>query len=1176
MSGGPSPAEETLGASTVAMLLLFGSVILATVAMAARTWLLEDFRAITHAVHLTRRVQASQVHGHRPAVHPLETNFISIFAFAYHASLFGLLLLAIYLLERHPPFPHGDRTAFDADFMVFAIALVFVAACFTLERNDGGPAALIDGGKSVSFRGDTTVATGASRASHRSVGTGGRRSSEASGSFRESASSGETIFLQEEKDFDTGSRASIRSEEHKSMLTGLYEGANSSQSVGGQSLATSAAKSLASAATAHSVDMKLDEILMDTDTSKTDRSYRKENGIFGGSRGTVSVEPMNDVLNYSQSLEWKGWMSAAFLAYEMANATQNMSSADVDGERSLNGQSDIAAGDINIYRNLGRLFITSFIFMTGFNHTTYFYAKQDYSIVRVLWILFRINLGVAFLCLTLGNRYILYQICPLHSYSFLLVYGALAIRQDWNYSKFGTRKKILSLAATVFLIWDCHLGLFRLLHAPFFSSVPVGLLEAPNGPMFEWYYHSHLHHWAALMGMCFAVNHPITSLMLRKLEALGGIAESIAKGLTAVALMSALWFWIKGPLNAPKYSFDASHPYFGFLPVLCYLYLRNINLTMREHALGLFKSIGRYSLEIYLLHHHLLLSNDGSSVLVLIPGYPKCNAVLAAIVLLYASKILKTITDILTAMMIHSNDGGKSVMNVVVLGSAILFAYLVALLLRVLGMVTLGTIATVAVVLGVVINQIVMDLTWNVYRRGLGVRAGVGDTPIVRASPSIIGTLMIFLLGLALHVAALTGANSQSRPLPSSCADFANDGTWLHINPCSLYSRGVMAREYETANFHESMSSCEEEQVQQWAWKISTKCNFHRRGDQELLKKTARRHLVFIGDTMVRETFYAVCRSLGNNDCGAFDGAALMHTDERFTVQETRLEYKWAPLAVDQADKLKQYHLESKSGVRPDLVVVGGGAWDRLHVYATDEDQESHKMTVKKLTSELLQLKKQLMPVIWVTPTTVNTKALSSKEKRNQMSEEGIEEMRRIYSQFGVEMAASFVLDGQAFTQEVVHESFDGIHYPHYVYDAGAQILANAMDWLIAERNEVLSSQDSPPTGSMGNAPLGLLVLLFISMNVIFFDCYAGLSYLVSAFLKLVLGKTRNSFPMPNELYDEAYQTFHRRFRLPAVGQVNDDLRLYGVAGVSVAEGDTVRLLDNHSRGNRRDEGIIA
>ena len=257
--------------------------------------------------------------------------------------------------------------------------------------------------------------------------------------------------------------------------------------------------------------------------------------------------------------------------------------------------------------------------------------------------------------------------------------------------------------------------------------------------------------------------------MLRKLEALGGIAESIAKGLTAVALMSALWFWIKGPLNAPKYSFDASHPYFGFLPVLCYLYLRNINLTMREHALGLFKSIGRYSLEIYLLHHHLLLSNDGSSVLVLIPGYPKCNAVLAAIVLLYASKILKTITDILTAMMIHSNDGGKSVMNVVVLGSAILFAYLVALLLRVLGMVTLGTIATVAVVLGVVINQIVMDLTWNVYRRGLGVRAGVGDTPIVRASPSIIGTLMIFLLGLALHVAALTGANSQSRPLPSSC-----------------------------------------------------------------------------------------------------------------------------------------------------------------------------------------------------------------------------------------------------------------------------------------------------------------------------------------------------------------------------------------------------------------------
>ena len=56
-------------------------------------------------------------------------------------------------------------------------------------------------------------------------------------------------------------------------------------------------------------------------------------------------------------------------------------------------------------------------------------------------------------------------------------------------------------------------------------------------------------------------------------------------------------------------------------------------------------------------------------------------------------------------------------------------------------------------------------------------------------------------------------------------------------------------------------------------------------------------------------------------------------------------------------------------------------------------------------------------------------------EKRTQMSEPSIEEMRHLFAELGATSSASFVLDGPSFTKERVVESFDGIHYPPSVYD---------------------------------------------------------------------------------------------------------------------------------------------
>ena len=1139
------------------------------------------------------------------SIAPLDLSFVSIFTFLYNLSILGLILFAVYILERHPPFPHDYRTEFDADYMVFILILIAIVAWHTIERNDGkqmikkkqspGLALAQNGVASgtgvsggvggvgaagaegrrkgaVTFHSDATVTSvAASRATVRS-----HVSAASSKSGRSAASStGSAEIMDMQQDNDNGhhqsmlrhtSRSSegvdgakdatsVKSEEHKSMLAAHgFSSSQLEQNVHVKSVlemvgATNTQN--VSSASVQSMDQKLEDILLDDETVKTEGPTENSKN-----KRLLAVEPVNDVLNYSQSLEWKGLMSTAFLIYEICNAgayVPYVQKQEDALEESLVGIISSSSSGVNTYYNLARLVVTCYIFITGFNHTIYFYAKRDYSIVRVLRVLFRINFTVLLLCLMLGNRYILYNICPLHSYFFLLVFATMSIQKEINYTKYGLRIKILCLGLFAYVVWDLGLGLFTITNRPFFARGPEGLKGAPFGPLWEWYYRTHLHHFSVVLGMCYAINYPIVSLLQRKLEALTTTTKVISKGVTATALLVAFFLWAVGPLDATKYAFNATHPYFAFIPILCYLYMRNINATLREHSVGFFKNIGRFSLEIYLLHHHLFLTNDGSSVLILIPGYPKCNTLILLVLVVNVAKILKTTTDVVTTMLLPANDEAKCVRNVVIFGGAILITHAIAFVLRAIGILNLNTIATSIVILGVFIHQAIMDMTWNSYRRGQGkglkLRGGgaaMKESIMTKASPLIIGTLVVFLLGVTLNIASKLGATGGVLPLDIDCEPLANDGAWVDMDACSPFERGIVTREYGVGGSHESLSFCSEESIPQWAWNHnsdSSACHFHYRSKPALRTKLASKKVVFIGDTMLREMFHSFCRSLGKTKCGEFDSMAPAHADSKITVGETELEYRWAPLAVDEEKKLKEYRTDSEVKGKPDLIVVGGGAWDRLHVYATDEDQESHKQAVKKLANELHEMRTESIPTIWMTPTTVNTQALNNEEKRIQMSEEGMQEMRKIYADLGVEAASAFVLDGPSFTYGRVGESYDGIHYPHEVYDAGTQILANVLDWLLPMDDGAKSAApeyDPLPLGSMSNPFLGMMILCFVGIGLFFFDGYVGFSYLSSAFIRVDATYSL----MPNELYEDSFAAFHQRFRLPDLAQSKEVRRL--------------------------------
>ena len=131
-----------------------------------------------------------------------------------------------------------------------------------------------------------------------------------------------------------------------------------------------------------------------------------------------------------------------------------------------------------------------------------------------------------------------------------------------------------------------------------------------------------------------------------------------------------------------------------------------------------------------------------------------------------------------------------------------------------------------------------------------------------------------------------------------------------------------------------------------------------------------------------------------------------------------------------------------------------------------------------------------------------------------------MEQFRVLYRDAGIHDAVSFVLDGTSFTIDRVKESYDGVHYPLSVYDGGAQILANAMDWLLLERDNVEDPFTAPKIGSMDNPYLGTTMLIFVLFGILYVDGFMGISYIAALVVRSVA---------PCGLYDEAFASLHMR-----------------------------------------------
>ncbi|KAI0348361.1 Cas1p-domain-containing protein [Trametopsis cervina] len=322
------------------------------------------------------------------------------------------------------------------------------------------------------------------------------------------------------------------------------------------------------------------------------------------------------ILNREQTDEWKGWMQIAILIYHYVGASK------------ISG----------IYNPI-RVLVASYLFMTGYGHTSFYLKKADYGFTRVAQILIRINLSTLILAYTMNTDYISYYFSPLVSWWYIIIYATMLVGAKYNdRTVFLVIKIFLSMTlVALFMKTEWLLGFF------------FGFLERLAGIHWsakEWSFRVNLDIFIVYAGMLAAIL-VIKSRELHWTEhPMWPLVTKVAAGASALVLA---WFFVF-ELTMDKFAYNTWHPLISFLPVVAFVILRNANAVLRSASSKAFVFIGKCSLETFIIQYHLWLAGDTKGILIVIPGarWRSVNMAVTTIIFIYVSHNVALATGELT------------------------------------------------------------------------------------------------------------------------------------------------------------------------------------------------------------------------------------------------------------------------------------------------------------------------------------------------------------------------------------------------------------------------------------------------------------------------------------------------------------------------------------------------
>jgi len=210
------------------------------------------------------------------------------------------------------------------------------------------------------------------------------------------------------------------------------------------------------------------------------------------------------------------------------------------------------------------------------------------------------------------------------------------IGQRYNHGKYSIRYKLFIVGIMLFVIWDMFgSSCFDIIFS-FLPNTPT--VGATGGTRWEWYFRTSLDYWSTFFGMIFALNFPMMTKWLLEVEKESLRKQIFIKGSVGIVLLSALIWWVKNIFLLDKYEYNQENSYYGYIPLLTYIYFRNISVYFRSYHMGLLHFLGKYTLETYLLQHHVWLTSNAKTLLTLIPDLPLINFMVVSFIFIQLAK----------------------------------------------------------------------------------------------------------------------------------------------------------------------------------------------------------------------------------------------------------------------------------------------------------------------------------------------------------------------------------------------------------------------------------------------------------------------------------------------------------------------------------------------------------
>ena len=757
-----------------------------------------------------------------------------------------------------------------------------------------------------------------------------------------------------------------------------------------------------------------------------------------------TIAPVKDLtlLSRDQTEEWKGWMQFIFLLYHYFHAEE-------------------------VYNSV-RIMITCYVWMTGFGNFSFFFIKQDFGWLRYVQMLWRLNFSVILLMFAHNNTYILYYICPLHTFYFTLVYVTMFIMSSVNHSKWGIRLKLFALGCVIYCVWDINGRFFNLFWGWLSTDTIIG---AKLGSLWEWYFRSSLDHYSTYFGMIFALNFPLAEQYFHSAR-----GYPLYFAATIMAILS-IW-WYQNIYSLEKMEYNLVHNYFAFIPLTAYIFFRNVTPGIRSKVSMSLHALGKTTLETYLLQHHVWLTSNAKTLLTIVPDMPWVNFFLASLLFYTLSKELYRLTMTLRGMILPDN-GTIAARNL--LGGFVIFILAYAMAGAVFYIKpTLFVIFLVCVFCFLIVTLVIRS-------RGTDCKLNKNFEYTWKH---------MFLVGIiVLALGMMSASLFEPTPLPPSmdskgittpvlnkrCRNMATSGHWHSSSECD-------ATVTKTAALCASSS---------WEWVTDLSCPFHRISVTEGMQLFKSKRVLFLGDSQIRNVYHAFNKMVSRD---YVENSVVRHGDLSNQDEKTNLavDFKWAPFLYNVTSSLTENCLSLSD--KADFYVIGATLWDVLHSQNVNLYQQEIQNFIKAVEScGAAKTNKVKGKVIWLSATTIVDARLTTPEKQSFMTESQVDVFRRAADVVNLREVVTAVINPANVTRGKEETALDGVHYSTDVYNVLAEIIANvfsADNGLVASKGKSVKKNpfpDGKPTGSMSDPKLGFYVLLLSAVMIFGWDSWLGI-----------------------------------------------------------------------------------